>query len=117
MVIMHPCFRIPRQTHWGWDAEKKLEYRRVDQYASENRIPILTPPMARSRVYTDTYHRPLQSYFEALAGAGLWVDRLEEWTSHKTSEPGKRARAENRARKEFPLFMALRARSPVDRNL
>lgn len=110
MVLTHPCFRIPRQTHWGWDEEKKLEYRRVDHYASEITIPILTPPMARSKVYTQTFHRPLQSYFQALSLAGLCVDGLEEWVSPKKSQPGKRARAENRARMEIPLFMAMRVR-------
>lgn len=109
MVTTHPCFRIPRQTHWGWDEQKKIQYRRVDLYGSESAIPILTPPFAQAKSYTVTYHRPLQSYFQALAEAGLWVDRLEEWTSHKTSEPGKRSKAENRARQEIPLFLALRA--------
>ena len=109
MVITHPCFRIPRQTHWGWDEEKKIQYRRVDLYGSESAIPIVTPPLAQSKIFTVTYHRPLQSYFQALAEAGLCVDGLEEWASHKTSEPGKRSRAENRARQEIPLFMALRA--------
>lgn len=109
MVTTHPCFRIPRQTHWGWDEEKKIQYRRVDLYLSPNTIPILTPPMARSHVYTMTYHRSLQDYFVALNAAGLQVDLLEEWPSHKTSEPGKRAKAENRARQEIPLFLALRA--------
>ncbi len=109
MVVTHPCFRIPRQSHWGWDEEKKLEYRRIDRYASEITIPIVTPPIATSKVFTVTYHRPLASYFSALAAAGLLVDGLEEWVSNKTSEPGKRAKAENRARKEIPLFMAIRA--------
>ena len=110
MVVTHPCFRIPRQTHWGWDDEKKIEYRRVDRYASDLTIPIITPKMASSEGYTLTYHRSLQNYFEALAGAGLMVDRLEEWASKKESLPGKRAKAENRARKEIPLFLAMRAR-------
>ena len=109
MVTTHPCFRIPRQTHWGWDAQKKIQYRRVDLYGSESAIPILTPPLAQSKIFTVTYHRPLQSYFQALAGAGLCVDGLEEWASHKTSEPGQRSKAENRARQEIPLFLALRA--------
>lgn len=108
MVTTHPCFRIPRQTHWGWDEQKKIQYRRVDLYGSESAIPILTPPFAQANSFTVTYHRPLQSYFQALAEAGLCVDGLEEWTSHKTSEPGKRSKAENRARQEIPLFMALR---------
>lgn len=109
-VTTHPCFRIPRQTHWGWDEEKKIEYRRVDRYASDLTIPIITPPVASSEVYTLTYHRSLQSYFEVLADAGFCVERLEEWASKKTSEPGKRAKAENRARKEIPLFLTLSAR-------
>ena len=109
LVMTHPCFRIPRQTHWGWDEEKKSMYRRVDLYSTETKIPILTPPMHRAEVYTQTYHRPLQSYFQSLSQAGLQVDTLEEWASNKNSEPGKRAKAENRVRREIPLFMALRA--------
>ena len=109
MVLTHPCFRIPRQTHWGWDEEKKIEYRRVDRYASEMKIPILTPPFIDKVNFTMTYHRPLQNYFSALLKAGLCVDSLEEWVSNKESAPGKRSRGENRARKEVPLFMAIRA--------
>lgn len=109
MVMTHPCFRIPRQSHWHWDEDKKLVCRKMDLYSSEISIPILTPPMATSKTFTLTYHRPLETFFKALSGAGLTVDSLEEWSSHKVSEPGIRARAENRARKEFPLFMAIRA--------
>lgn len=115
MVVTHPCFRIPRQTHWGWDEEKKIEYRRVDRYASDLSIPIITPPLAGSTGHTLTYHRSLQTYFSALAGAGMWVESLEEWASKKESMPGKRAKAENRARKEIPLFLSLCAR-PVPAN-
>ncbi len=109
MVLTHPCFRIPRQTHWGWDDDKKMEYRRVDRYANEMKIPILTPPFIDKINFTMTYHRPLQNYFSALLKAGLCVDSLEEWMSNKESAPGKRSRGENRARKEVPLFMAIRA--------
>ena len=35
---------------------------------------------------------------------------MEEWISNKKSEPGKRAKAENRSRKEIPLFLALRSK-------
>ena len=111
VVMTHPCFRIPRQSHWGWDDEKKLEYRRVDHYMTETTVPILTPPFADSKSFTLTFHRPLQSYVSALVQAGFCVDAMEEWVSNKNSRPGKRAKAENRARKEIPLFLALRARS------
>ena len=109
MVLTHPCFRIPRQSHWGWDEEKKIEYRRVDRYANEMKVPILTPPFVDKLNFTMTYHRPLQNYFSTLHKAGLCVDSLEEWISNKESESGKRSRGENRARKEVPLFMAIRA--------
>ncbi len=110
VVMTHPCFRIPRQSHWGWDEEKKLEYRRVDHYLSETNVPILTPPFADAKSFTLTYHRPMQSYISALVQAGFCVDAMEEWISNKNSLPGKRSKAENRARKEIPLFLALRAR-------
>jgi ubiquinone/menaquinone biosynthesis C-methylase UbiE len=110
VVMTHPCFRIPRQSHWGWDEEKKLEYRRVDHYLTETNVPILTPPFADPDSFTLTYHRPMQSYISALVQAGFCVDAMEEWISNKTSLPGKRAKAENRTRKEIPLFLALRAR-------
>lgn len=109
LALTHPCFRIPRQSHWSWDEEKKLMGRTMDLYSSEVSIPLMTPPKSGSKGYTLTYHRPLQTYFKALSAAGLHIDMLEEWASHKTSEPGKRSRGENRAREEFPLFMAIRA--------
>ena len=110
IVMTHPCYRVPRQSHWGWDEEKKLEYRRVDHYLTEANVPLLTPPFADSKSFTLTYHRPIQSYISALVQAGFCVDAMEEWISNKKSLPGKRSKAENRARKEIPLFLALRAR-------
>jgi hypothetical protein len=34
---------------------------------------------------------------------------MEEWESHKKSQPGPRAKAEDQARKEIPLFLYLEA--------
>lgn len=109
LVMTHPCFRMPRQSAWGWDEERKIQYRRVDRYLSPLRIPIQTRPGADPELRTWTFHRPLQTYFTALSHAGVMVDTLEEWPSHRVSQPGPRARAENRARDEIPLFLALRA--------
>jgi hypothetical protein len=61
------------------------------------------------QVLTYSFHRPLQEYIKVLGNAGFVVTHLEEWISHKISEPGPRADAENRARKEFPLFMCIAA--------
>jgi hypothetical protein len=41
--------------------------------------------------------------------AGMLVDSIEESPSHRTSTSGPRATAENTARKEIPMFMAIRA--------
>lgn len=110
MVLNHPIFRIPRQSGWGWDEQRSLQYRRIDSYLTANEIPIVANPGQGSRsAITYSYHRPLQTYFTELANAGFVIDALEEWTSHKTSDSGPKAKAENRARNEIPMFMALRA--------
>jgi hypothetical protein len=59
--------------------------------------------------YTWTFHKPIEAYVKPLRTAGLLIDALEEWPSHKTSTSGPRAPAENVARKEIPMFLALRA--------
>jgi len=112
IVMNHPAFRVPRQSEWGFDEVKKTLYRRLDRYLTPMDIPILMNPGQRGGrpVTTVSHHRPLQDHFAALGAAGLAVDALEEWVSHHESDPGKRAKAENRAREEFPLFLALRAR-------
>jgi len=116
MVLTHPAFRIPRQSGWGRDEERKLLFRRVDRYLSPLKIPIDMRPFKQpDQQVTWTYHRPIQTYVNGLAEAGLWTNALEEWPSPRVSQPGPTARAENRARAEFPLFLALRAvRVPQD---
>jgi hypothetical protein len=52
----------------------------------------------------------MQDYMKALSSAGFAITRIEEWISHKKSEKGPRQEAEDRARKEFPLFLAIEAR-------
>lgn len=109
-VMNHPCFRQPRQSGWGWDETRKLQYRRVDRYAHAYEMPIIAHPGSAPHVKTYSYHRPLTEYISALSAAGFVVDALEEWTSNKVSDSGPRAKAENIAREEIPLFLALRAR-------
>jgi len=114
-VILHPCFRIPRQSGWGTDEQRKLQFRRVDMYKSELAIPIKLHPHFEHKSshsnekesVTWTYHHPLEKYFSVLAANKFAVTGLEEWYSAKNSAPGKNAAAENRARSEFPMFMAV----------
>lgn len=109
LVMMHPAFRGPKETSWGWDEPNKVQYRRVDRYLIPRKSPIVTHPGSDPHHYTWTFHRPLGDYVKALRNAGLLVDAIEEWPSHKESQPGPRSAAENMARKEIPMFMAIRA--------
>lgn len=110
IVLNHPAFRVPKESSWGWDEKEKVQYRRVDRYLSELKVPIAMHPGKTSTSYTTSFHRPLQSYFKALGKARLAVVGMEEWNSHKKSESGPRAVAEDIARKEIPLFLCLVAR-------
>lgn len=107
-VVNHPSFRIPRQSSWGKDSSQKLEYRRVNRYLSPLEIPINAHPGLADSALTWSYHQPLEYYVKALKSCGMVVTDLEEWTSDKVSV-GKSAKAENRARSEFPMFMAIRS--------
>ncbi|MBI5456941.1 methyltransferase domain-containing protein [Candidatus Kaiserbacteria bacterium] len=109
IVLNHPGFRIPRRSQWGYDPDTKVQFRRLDGYLSESAHRIEMHPGSERHITTITYHRPLQSYVSALANHGFSVTGLEEWISHKESEKGPKSEAENRARKEFPLFLMLRA--------
>lgn len=109
IVLNHPAFRIPKASSWGWDDKLNLQYRRLDGYLSESKEPIQMHPGDNPREKTLTFHRPLQFYFKALGKNGLFVSRLEEWSSNKTSEVGPKKDAEDRARREFPLFLFLEA--------
>lgn len=109
LVMTHPAFRGAKETSWGWDEQNKVQYRRVDRYLTPRKTPIVTHPGSAPDQYTWTFHKPIGEYVRALRNAGLLVDAMEEWPSHKTSGPGPRAAAENLARKEIPMFMAIRA--------
>ena len=109
LVMMHPCFRGPKETSWGWDEPNKVQYRRVDRYLLPRKSPIVTHPGSEPDRYTWSFHKPIGDYVKALRNAGLLIDAIEEWPSHKQSQAGPRAAAENLSRKEIPMFMAIRA--------
>lgn len=125
IVISHPAFRAIGRSGWGWevastngprsDAKSARQYRRIDAYLSPARSEIAMHPGKAARgqrggdLTTVTFHRPLQDYVRALAGTGWLVEGLEEWPSHRVSDSGPRAGEENRARREIPMFLGLRA--------
>jgi len=107
IVMNHPCFRIPRQSSWGIDRKNKIQFRRINRYLSPLKIPINMNPgdRAESKV-TWSFHQPISYYSEALFENGFSILKIEEWISDKESS-GIKSKMENRARQEFPLFMAI----------
>jgi len=110
LVLNHHCFRIPRQTGWGFDEQRKLQYRRVDSYLSPNKIPIQMQPGAAPELHTWTFHRPLSDYINWLGANHMATVRMEELASHRQSLPGPQKKTEDRSRQEIPLFMVIMAR-------
>ena len=108
IVLNHPCFRIPRLSSWLYDEPKKLLSRKIDRYLSPLTIPIVAHPGEKLSEKTYSFHFPLSYWVQALSKHNLLIDGMEEWISPKTSS-GKRARAENLCRKEFPLFLFISA--------
>ena len=109
LVLNHPAFRVPKESSWGFDDKRGVQYRRVDQYLTESKISIKMNPGKKDSVNTVSFHRPLQTYIKALKNGGLCVSNLEEWISNRESQPGLRSKGENKSRKEIPLFMLLEA--------
>ncbi len=108
MVMMHPCFRVPRQSDWGWDEARKIQYRRVDRYMSSMAVPISTHPGSDPGQQTFFQHRPLSQYLNALGAAGLAVVAAEELLTHREPPPGPRHRGQKRSFEEIPVFLALK---------
>lgn len=119
-VTLHPAFRNPGATAWGWVTDERtrqpVQFRRVDQYMSSRSQEIVMNPGAVSSgaqaITTETHHRPMSVYINAITQSGLMIDAVEEWSSKRRSEPGPRAKAENTAREEIPMFLAIRAVKP-----
>jgi ubiquinone/menaquinone biosynthesis C-methylase UbiE len=108
LVINHPTFRIPQHSTWMFSEDKKTQMRVVDMYMSEKEISIdMNPGSVEDKKITPSFHRPLQVYSKAFAKHNFAITKIEEWMSHKISQPGPQAEAENKARKEFPMFMCL----------
>lgn len=109
LFMTHPAFRIPRQSGWGYDEGRKLQYRRVDRYITPLPVPMKSYEGQESGV-TISFHRPISEYVNTLAQFGMWVDRMVEIPIGDNSLKQKRSRAEKLADAEIPLFLGLRAR-------
>lgn len=114
VVMMHPCFRVPQHADWHYDVDAQVQSRLVSKYMSSLDVQIKMHPSYKAQgkkpPVTTHFHRPLQAYINTLGNAGLYVDHMEEWVSPRTDEPGPHKAAKDAARKEIPMFLAIRAR-------
>lgn len=110
LVLNHPCFRIPRQSSWGIDEEKQIQYRRIDRYQTPMTIPIQAhPSRGKDSEATPSFHFSLTDLTLWLYKAGFVIEWMEEWCSDKKST-GRCAKREDRSRKEIPLFLSIKAK-------
>lgn len=108
LVLNHPAFRVPQASDWYFT--DGVQSRIVSKYLSESKISIdMTPgeKNPKKKIKTISFHRSLQYYVKLFSKNGFAITRLEEWISHKQSENGPRQLAEDKARKEIPLFMCI----------
>ncbi len=110
IVLNHPSFRIPKHCDWEVDKVKQIQYRKTDSYMSHLKIPIDSSPFDKDgNKLTWSFHYPLSAYSEMLLDNGFLIEKIEEWVSPKKSEGG-RAKIEDKARAEFPMFMTIVAK-------
>jgi SAM-dependent methyltransferase len=107
ILMTHPCFRVPRQSGWGWDQGRKLNYRRIDRYLTPLAVPMKPYPGQRSGA-TRSFHRPLQIYANGLAANGFLIEALREIPALR-SPPGRYAAGDIPESQEIPLLLGLRA--------
>jgi len=105
VFLVHPAFRAPRGSGWGYDDARKLTYRRVERYLTPAAVPMkaYAEVGAAPRGSTISFHRPVQAYVAALVAHGMVVDAYEEL-------PDPVSFADKAGSPEIPLFLALRAR-------
>lgn len=106
MLMTHPAFRQPRHSGWGEDASRGLRFRRIDSYLTPMAVPMKTLP---GRHPTRSFHRPISAYVNHLAEFGFTLDAMDEVPENAHARRRGR-QLTDRAEREIPLFLGLRAR-------
>lgn len=101
IFMLHPCFRVPRQSGWGFDEKRKLTYRRVDSYLSYNAVPY---KVVNNRVSSYFYHNPLNVIINTLAKQKCFLTNMEEIAENAMPKDLKHSK---RAKEEIPMFLYL----------
>ncbi len=105
IFMLHPAFRVPRQSGWGFDPGRKLTYRRVDSYLTPRGVPMkaYAEVSARASGTTMSFHRPLSEYINTLSELGFLLERLDELPDPNVEKTTKKETL------DIPLFVALKA--------
>ncbi len=109
-VVNHPAFRVPQSSDWHFNNVLGLQGRIVYKYKSSHEIKIDMNPSVRNKkdkVYTYTFHRSFEEYFNTFRSIGLHFNFMKEICSNKESGKGPKQKAENIARTEIPVFLFL----------
>lgn len=112
ILMLHPCFRIPRQSGWGWDENRKLQFRRIDRYLTPLEVPLKKFP-GKSRGVSKSFHRPLQDYVNTLGKNGFAINKILEIPTFEKSKPSTRpqkSKAQKMAEQEIPLFLGIKSK-------
>jgi ubiquinone/menaquinone biosynthesis C-methylase UbiE len=105
ILLTHPAFRQPRHSGWGYDAARKLTFRRVDAYLTPMKVPMKALAGHRPTV---SFHRPLSSYINAIGAAGFAVDAMRELPD-LAQQLRPRREQRHSGNLDIPLFLGLRA--------
>ena len=106
LLMTHPAFRIPRQSGWGFDEKRKLQYRRIDRYLTPLTVPMKPYASGKSGVNI-SFHRPIHHYVNGLTSLGFNISKMEEVPVGSQSLKQKRSSAEKSADNEIPVFLGL----------
>jgi ubiquinone/menaquinone biosynthesis C-methylase UbiE len=106
ILMIHPAFRIPRQSAWGEETDRKIKYRRIDRYLTPLDIPRKEYPGRKSGM-SISFHRPIHTYINELSAQGMAVTQMVEVAPGNVMDKPNRTRAEIRADEEIPVFMGL----------
>ncbi len=101
VFMLHPCFRIPRQSGWGVDEKRRLRFRRIDSYLLEKNIPM-------GHGETTVFFRPLSYYINTFAKNGWQVLEMQEIATDQISMEKNKNRMEKISDAEIPMFLGLR---------
>lgn len=109
-VVNHPAFRVPKSADWYFDKDIQKQGRVVYKYKTQHAIKIDMNPGTKDKtkkIFTYTFHRPFEEYFNTFTKAGLNFSFMKEISSNKVSQAGIRQKAEDFAREEIPMFLFL----------